>query len=104
MYRSGSVCPVVARERPERRPLDDEAVLVERAEQVLDDAAWFRVVVRVKQSYVIPRSRRSSRMSALYRSAASRGERPSLSAVTMTGVPCSSVPDTMRTSLPRRRW
>ena len=26
------------RERPERRPLDDEAVVVERAEQVLDDA------------------------------------------------------------------
>src|SRR6476646_8670279 len=66
--------------------------------------AWFAVVVRVKQSYEIPRSRRSSRMSWLKRSAISRGDTPSRSAVTITGVPCSSVPLTIRTSSPFKRW
>ena len=64
---------------------------------------WLRVVVRVKQSYEIPRLRRSIRMSSLLRSASSRGDTPVLSAETMTGVPCSSVPLTIRTSLPFSR-
>src|SRR3954471_24690582 len=43
-------------------------------------------------------------MSALLRSASSRGETPSRSADTITGVPCSSVPLTITTSLPFSRW
>src|SRR6266699_2861649 len=43
-------------------------------------------------------------MSALLRSASSRGETPSRSADTITGVPCSSVPLTITTSLPFNRW
>src|SRR3954471_7400008 len=66
--------------------------------------SWLRVVVRVKQSYEIPRSRRSLRMSALFVSASSRGDTPLLSADTITGVPCSSVPLTIRTSSPLSRW
>src|SRR3954452_19014133 len=65
---------------------------------------WFRVVVRVKQSYEIPRSRRSLRMSSLFASASSRGDTPFRSADTITGVPCSSVPLTIRTSLPLSLW
>ena len=37
-------------ERAERLALDDEAVLVERPEEVLGDAVVVRVVVRVKRS------------------------------------------------------
>ena len=39
-------------------------------------------------------------MTRLYLSAASRGVRPSCSAWTRIGVPCSSVPETMSTSRP----
>src|SRR6478736_63114 len=42
-------------------------------------------------------------MTALYLSTSSCGERPSSSASTRIGVPCSSVPDTMRTSCPAIR-
>src|SRR4051795_1355404 len=52
----------------------------------------------------MPRLRRSSRMNSLLRSASSRGDTPSRSAVTITGVPCSSVPLTIRTSSPFKRW
>jgi hypothetical protein len=43
-------------------------------------------------------------MISLFRSASSRGVTPASSAATMTGVPCSSVPLTMSTSLPRSLW
>ena len=43
-------------------------------------------------------------MIPLYRSATSLVLRPSLSAWTWIGVPCSSVPDTIRTLLPAIRW
>ena len=39
-----------------------------------------------------------------YLSAVWRAVRPSESAFTWIAVPCSSVPDTMRTSLPAMRW
>ncbi len=42
-------------------------------------------------------------MTALNRSAVSRGDSPASSAATITGVPCSSVPLTIRTSLPFSR-
>ena len=43
-------------------------------------------------------------MTRLYLSAVSRGVRPSLSAWTWIGVPCSSVPLTISTWLPAIRW
>ena len=42
-------------------------------------------------------------MTALYLSTSSCGVRPSSSARTRIGVPCSSVPETMRTSCPAIR-
>ena len=43
-------------------------------------------------------------MTRLYRSASSFALTPSWSAWTRIGVPCSSVPDTISTSLPTIRW
>ena len=43
-------------------------------------------------------------MIRLLRSAISRGVMPSASAATVIGVPCSSVPLTMRTLSPAMRW
>src|ERR1700687_4727679 len=54
-------------------------------------------------SYVIPRRRRSSTISALFRSTNSRGGTPSLSASYVIGVPCSSVPLAISTREPRSR-
>src|SRR5712691_11419097 len=51
----------------------------------------------------MPRRRRSSTISALLRSANSRGGIPCLSASYVIGVPCSSVPLAMRTREPRSR-
>src|SRR5450756_585508 len=51
----------------------------------------------------MPRRRRSSTISALLRSANSRGGTPCLSASYVMGVPCSSVPLAMSTRDPRRR-
>ncbi len=42
-------------------------------------------------------------MTALFLSASSRGVTPSWSAATSSGVPCSSVPETMSTSCPAIR-
>src|SRR5215469_12777004 len=50
------------------------------------------------------RPTRSSTMTRLYRSASSRAVTPSASAWTWIGVPCSSVPLTISTWLPRIRW
>src|SRR3954469_14188438 len=52
----------------------------------------------------MPMLRRSVRMSSLLASASSRGDTPARSADTITGVPCSSVPLTISTSLPFKRW
>src|SRR5205823_6668731 len=54
-------------------------------------------------SYGMPRRRRSSTISALLRSANSRGGIPCLSASYVIGVPCSSVPLAMSTREPRSR-
>src|SRR5882672_497164 len=54
-------------------------------------------------SYVMPRRRRSSTISALLLSTNSRGGMPCLSASYVIGVPCSSVPLAMRTREPRSR-
>src|SRR6266851_7295182 len=51
----------------------------------------------------MPRRRRSSTISALLRSANSRGGTPCLSASYVIGVPCSSVPLAMSTRDPRSR-
>src|SRR5574341_176468 len=46
----------------------------------------------------------TSRKRRWYFSNTSRGVLPSLSAVTMIGVPCESDPDTITTRLPFSRW
>src|SRR6516225_8353863 len=52
----------------------------------------------------MPRAVRSSLITLLYRSAISRAGTPSLSAWTVIGVPCSSVPETISTLLPAILW
>ena len=52
----------------------------------------------------MPRLARSLPMTPLYRSTISRAVTPSLSAWTLIGVPCSSVPETISTLLPAIRW
>ena len=66
--------------------------------------AWLPVLVLVNRSYDIPSPCRSSVIWRVYLSAACCGVRPSFSAWTWIGVPCSSVPDTMSTLLPAIRW
>src|ERR671936_792748 len=104
MYRSGSVLPVVAEKAPIVFCSISQPCSYSVRKKSCVTRAWFGVVVRVKQSYEIPRSRRSSRIWRLYWSASSRGETPSRSADTITGVPCSSVPVTISTSFPFSRW
>ncbi len=90
------------RDGPELGLLDDVAIVVEGAYTSVT-ASWLSVVVRVYRSYDRPSPCRSSTMMRWYLSAVSWAVSPSASAFTWMAVPCSSEPDTSRTSLPDMR-
>ena len=65
---------------------------------------WFSVCVDVNRSKLMPSLSQLSKNSAWYCPKTSSGETPRFSASRVTGVPCESLPDTIRTSLPFSLW
>ena len=67
-------------------------------------SAWFGVPVEVNRSNEIPKRSKVSRKDAWARSITASGVEPSSSARIVTGVPCTSEPETISVRLPRMRW
>ena len=65
---------------------------------------WLSVIVVVNRSNVIPSRSHASRNVAWYFSTSCAGGMPSASACIVMGAPWESLPETISTSLPRRRW
>ena len=62
------------------------------------------VPVEVNTSQAMPMPSQVRRKPAWYSATTSSGERPSASARTVIGVPCTSDPETIATWLPLARW
>ena len=67
-------------------------------------SAWFCVPVDVKRSKEMPKRSNVSRNDAWLTSMTCSGVTPCCSALIVTGVPCTSEPETMSVRSPRMRW